>query len=560
MTEPVHTTNTATSNADDTAGAPVRVLPPLARHVVEAVAIEHGVCVRPVPMRRTDLASGDSEMVYLPCGHTLGSVCPPCAERTRTLRAQQCREGWHLEQEPVIERADPDEEQRFWGALRAQAQAHRDQTAAAGGDVADWDTALREINAQLDRTGVRGALKTGEQATRRRHRSTRRRQDAPELPRRPIEARTIGATYTAPDGKTFRPSLFLTLTLDSYGKVHPDGTPVDPHTYDYVRAARDALHLSKLIDRFIQNLRRLVGYDVQYFAAIEPQRRLAPHLHMAIRGTISRQELRQVAAATYHQVWWPPIDHVVYDGGALPVWDDMAGEHGGYLDPDTGEILPTWDEALDALGRDENAEPLHVVRFGRQIDAQGVLSDTPDARRCIGYLTKYLTKHVADCHHPASDTQHRHVNRLVQALRYEPCSPTCANWLRYGIQPKNPKAGLTPGYCPGKAHRREHLGYGGRRVLVSRKWSGKTLAHHKNDRKAWVLARLAEAGISATRDPIEPNDQDRYVWEHASPGDPDVKPPEHRLLILIAERIEHRRQLNQAQQTISDVSATPEAA
>jgi hypothetical protein len=541
-----------------TSAAPVRVLPPLARHVVEAVAIEHGVCVRPVPMRRTDLNTGTSEVMYLPCGHTLASVCPPCAERARKLRAQQCREGWHLETEPVIARADPDDEQRFWGRLRAEAQAQRDQTEAAGGDTSEWDTALREIDVQLDRAGVRGTLNTGQQTTRR-HRSTRRRQDAPDLPRRPVEARTIGATYTARDGKTFRPSLFLTLTLDSYGKVQPDGTPVDPDSYDYERAARDALHFSKLIDRFIQNLRRFVGYDVQYFAAIEPQRRLAPHVHVAIRGTISRRELRQVVAATYHQVWWPPTDRVIYSGGNLPVWDETAGQDGGYLDPDTGETLPAWDDALDNLGQDQDAQPLHVVRFGRQIDAQGVLIDSPDARRCIGYLTKYLTKHVADCHQPQTDTQQRHVDRLVQALRYEPCSPTCANWLRYGIQPKNPKPGLTPGYCQGKAHRREHLGYGGRRVLVSRKWSGKTLTHHKNDRKNWVLARLAEAGITTTRDPNDPNDQPRYAWEHTSPGDPDIKPPEHRLLTLIAERIEQRRQLNQAIRT-ADLSATPEAA
>lgn len=50
---------------------------------------------------------------------------------------------------------------------------------------------------------------------------------------------------------------------------------------------------------------RSLGYDVQYFAAVEPQRRLAPHIHIAIRGTLSRTELRQALAATYHQVWWP---------------------------------------------------------------------------------------------------------------------------------------------------------------------------------------------------------------------------------------------------------------
>ena len=65
--------------------------------------------------------------------------------------------------------------------------------------------------------------------------------------------------------------MFLTLTCDSYGKVRDDGTPVDPSTYDYQRAARDALHFSALTDRFIQNLRRVLGYDAQYFGAVEPQ-------------------------------------------------------------------------------------------------------------------------------------------------------------------------------------------------------------------------------------------------------------------------------------------------
>jgi hypothetical protein len=32
-------------------------------------------------------------------------------------------------------------------------------------------------------------------------------------------------------------------------------------SYDYTRAARDALHFAALFDRFIQNLRRYVGYD-----------------------------------------------------------------------------------------------------------------------------------------------------------------------------------------------------------------------------------------------------------------------------------------------------------
>ena len=38
-------------------------------------------------------------------------------------------------------------------------------------------------------------------------------------------------------------------------------------------------------------------------------------------------------------------------------------------------------------------------------DAQGVLAGSRDASRCIGYLTKYLTKHLSDCHQAATDAQ-----------------------------------------------------------------------------------------------------------------------------------------------------------
>ncbi len=131
----------------------------------------------------------------------------------------------------------------------------------------------------------------------------------------------MGRTFTAPDGTTYRPSMFVTLTLGSYGKVIPGqkhvhvrgaGTPVHPATYDYRRAAVEALFFPRLFDRWMQNLRRCAGYKVQYFGAIEPQRRLAPHIHVAMRGAIPRQVIRKVTRATYLQLWWPPFDHPVY--------------------------------------------------------------------------------------------------------------------------------------------------------------------------------------------------------------------------------------------------------
>jgi hypothetical protein len=428
---------------------------------------------------------------------------------------------------------------------RAEAQQVHDLLAAAGQDTADFDELIAELDGEITNAGIRG--KAAPAKPTRRHRSTRRRQDSPDLPRRKISPRTIGKTYTTQDGKTFRPSLFVTLTCPSYGRVGEDGVPADPGSYDYDRAARDALAFAALFDRFVQNLRRYLGYDLQYFAAVEPQRRLAPHVHLALRGTIARAEIRRVLAATYHQVWWPDTSTVNYVGDELPVWDEGTRH---YLDPATGEVLPTWDQALDELGD----QPHHVARFGVKFDAQGVLAGSKDAARCIGYLTKYLTKQLGDCHRLETDAQRAHAARLAEALRFQPCSPTCANWLRYGIQPKNPRPGLVPGRCKGKAHDADHLGYAGRRVLVSRKWSGKTLADHRADRKEWLLSTL---GVSAT-------DPARYAWEVVAPTDPDHMDHARRLLHAVADRARWQAALAEArrlaQEATGEVSATRRAA
>jgi hypothetical protein len=534
-----------------------RLTMPLARDAIRVLAEARGGCLRPVQLRRTNLDTGQVDQQIIPCGSTLEATCPACAKRAKSLRAEQCGDGWHLEDEPDPQQAEPDESQEYWLTLRAEAQVRRDRAEAQGDDTAVLDELIGELDDELARAGIRGTITRntggtnpgGNPGGKRRSRSTRRRQDAPKLPKRPVTARTTGRVFTAPDGKAYRPSMFLTLTCDTYGRVREDGTPADPGSYDYRRAARDAIHFPALFDRLIQNLRRYLGYDVQYFAAIEPQKRFAPHAHIAFRGAISRADLRQVIAATYHQVWWPATATVRYENDKLPDWHAASGN---YVDPETGEILPTWDQALDGIGPAD--EPLHVARFGPKFDAQGVLAGSKDSARCIRYLTKYLTKQIAGCHAPETDAQCDHADRLIEALRYEPCSPSCANWLRYGVQPKNPRAGLIPGLCKGKAHRAENLGYAGRRVLVSRKWSGKTLADHRASRKAWLIAMLDLPAV----------DDQRYTWERVTPADPDHMPPAQRLLHILTDRARWQAALTEArcraQDDTDDLSATREAA
>ena len=91
----------------DTSTRAERIAMPLARDSIRKIAETLGGCLRPVQLRRTDIVTGKAEPVMVPCGATLASICPPCAERARSLRAAQCREGWHLENEP-----DPDRPHR----------------------------------------------------------------------------------------------------------------------------------------------------------------------------------------------------------------------------------------------------------------------------------------------------------------------------------------------------------------------------------------------------------------------------------------------------------------
>jgi hypothetical protein len=389
----------------------------------------------------------------------------------------------------------------------------------------------------------------------RRQRSTRRRQDVPDLPRHKVTKTTIGREYA---GK-YRPSTFVTLTLPSYGLVHKDGavnskgevcgdgSPRDPDSYDYTRAARDIVHFAALVDRWIQNLRRAVGWDVQYFATVEPQRRGAPHLHLAIRGSIPHAVFRAVTAATYHQVWWPRFDpeNEVYSGDTMPVWDHAAGT---FTDPGTGQPLTGWDDALDIIDSTDDLEPAHVIRFGVQVDSKGILGGTPQADEKVRYLTKYLTKSVAEILEPQSRRAAEHYDRLHAELQHTPCSPRCAVWLRYGIVPKGATAKTQPGRCKGKAHRRDTLGLAGRRVLVSRRWSNKTLPDHKHDRAEFVRQTLAAVGI------VKP-DRSHLIITPVEPGDKNVPPRDHLIMAAVSQRITWR-----AEYTRALLAATPPGA
>ena len=417
---------------EDVGGVSFANHPRITTEMAYDLAVSQKVCVRPILRRVHDRQNGTEDVVAIPCGSTHEAVCPSCAYKARALRMQQCIEGWHRDTEPDDDDLDEADEQHDTGSGDAYvSNGDLDDPTDSDDDHDDGDHEERS----------------------RQVRSTRRRQDVPDLPRVPVEYRTVGQVFVSPDGREYRPSMFVTVTLPSYGQVLPSGAPRHPGSYDYRRAALDALHFPKLAERLWENLRRCAGYNVQYFGAIEAQKRLAAHLHIAMRGAIQREILRQVVQATYHQVWWPSFDQPVYVE-RTPVWVD-----GDYIDVDTGEVLPTWKQAMAQVDTDlhsnPKARPAHVLRFGEQLDMAGIDAGTEKADRVIRYLTKYLAKNISDTYtytdpdqvDPAYQT---HIDRLHEEVQWLPCTPRCANWLRYGIQPKNAGPGLVPGRCSGQ--------------------------------------------------------------------------------------------------------------
>src|SRR5699024_9128657 len=146
------------------------------------------------------------------------------------------------------------------------------------------------------------------------------------------------------------------------------------------------------------------------------------------------------------------------------------------------------------------------------------------------------------CYEPDTHPERAHLDRLADALRWEPCAETCPNWLLFGIQPDQAEKGAIPGACQRKAHRPANLGYRGRRCLVSRKWSGRNLTEHRQERKDHVLKTLGAVGATVEQDTPDEPDGNRYRWVPIPHDDPNQPDRTQLLLHSIAQQRRWRQQ------------------
>ena len=478
-----------------------RMAMPLAREVVRDLAVEHGACIRPIQLRRTNLDTGAVDQVLVPCGHTLARVCPSCADRAKTLRAAQCREGWHLEDEPDTTPDPATDDQKWWITLRAEAQQHRDQAAAAGQDTADFDELIAELDAEITTAGLRGkaapgqaraaapldpppsgrpgpAPPQGQPPHRGQDLHRAGRQDLPPVPVRHADVPVVRAGRRG--RSTRRPGSPMSMT----------GPPATPCT----------------------SPRCSTGSSRTCAATSATTCNTSPPSNPS--GGSPRTSTSPCAAPSpgpSSAASWPPP--TTRSGGPTPAPSNTvtaASCRSGTSTPAAtstrppGKSSPAGTRPSTSSATSPTTWPGSGFRPGRPRRIQG--------RWPVHRLPDQVPDQAGRRLPPG---RHRRSNGRMRPGWPRRCDTSRAHrGARTGSgtasSPRTPGPAWSPAAARARPTTPDHLGHAGRRVLASRKWSGKTLADHRADRKEWLLETL---GLSAT-------DPARYSWEPVAPDRP----------------------------------------
>ncbi len=379
-------------------------------------------------------------------------------------------------------------------------------------------------------------------------RSTRRRQDAADLPRVPVEDRTVGRVFTAPDGQEYRPSMFLTLTLPSYGPVRRRGPGrPGPLRLPAGRAGCAALpEAGRPVLAEPAPLRRLQGPVLRRRRTPTPPRP-APARRRSAAPSPAPPSARS-SSATYLQVWWPPFDQPVYVHRHPGVGrhrlrrprhrrrpaDLGRGARPARRRP--GRPAGARDAVRHPDRHARHHRPLRRRRPGRPLPHQ-VPDQSPSPTP-----TPTTT--------PTSPAYLAHVDRLHAELRWLPCSPTLRELapLRHPTRP-TPAPACAPAAAPRKPTTANTSA-----SAAAASWSpgsgpARPSREHRADRATVVREALLTAGIVAPEierlaaDVTLPDGRPRFVWTDTQPDPQHLRPGHprrHRRTATLARPVRSR--------------------
>ena len=483
-----------------------RMAMPLARDVVRDLAVEHGACIRPVQLRRRNLDTGEVDQVLVPCGHTLASVCPACAERAKIAagravpgrlaprgRTRPPARPGHRGPEVVDHPCGPK-------PSRSATRPH-----AAGDDTADFDELITELDEQITSAGH---------------------------PResRPGQARTAAPLHPPPPGRP--------------GPAPPQGQPSHGRQ-DLHRAGRQDLpavavrHLDLPVlrpgrrgrstrrPRHLRlrprgpgraGLRRAVR---PVHPEPAPLRRLRPAVLRRHRTPAAPRPARPHRHARHHRprrdaaASWPPP--TTRSGGPPPAPSNTTATscRSGTRPPATTSTRPpgkscpagtrpsTPSARRPAVPRGPVRRP--VRRPGRARRVQG--------RQPVHRLPDQVPDQAGRRLPPAGHRRRARPRRPGWPRRYG--TSRARRGARTGSATASSPRTPGPAWCPAAARAKPTTpitsATPGAGCWPPASGPARPCADHRADRKQWLLSTL---GVSAT-------DPARYAWELVAPGDPD---------------------------------------
>ena len=425
-----------------------------------------------------DLTTGRVDVVPVPCGSRWEDRCRPCADKNRRLRMAQCREGWHLDRRTHRRRRrEPTERQKqLHGHPRRPARRLPGRREPR--TTTDECEQIRETVAELDHE-LRGA-----------RRPRPARPARPEPPRQQaLHPAAAGRAEPAPPpGRAAhrRAGLRGGRTGPRRSSRSP-WTPTGGWTATAPRSTRTATTTAGPPGTRSTSRSSWTGSGRTSAAAwAGTSSTSAPsNRNAAAPRTSTPPSAAPSPAPSCGRSPPPPTTRC----GGPPTTRSATPAIGCRCGTTTrkGSSTPTPASRCRPSTRPPTqlTEPAHVVRFGPQVHVKGILGGTEEAGRHIGYLTKYLTKSVARPPGSATtptDRQREHRRRLRRRAAAHPVLAAVPDLAALRHPAQGPPHRRCPGLCKGKAHKPEHLGIAGRRVLVSRKWSNKTLDDHHAER------------------------------------------------------------------------------